>query len=158
MVYTKQTQRHLHGHPVFLLLHVNRHWQVADLSGPHKPVTLKTPVENRKLSRRENCQEIIVEKQHPQLVFHWSAWCLYFIGQSGACISLVSLVLVFHWSAWCLYFIGQPGTCISLVSLVLVFHWSAWYLYFIGQPGTCISLVSLVLGIVQRACRVQSYC
>ena len=44
---------------------------MADLSGPHKPVTLKTPVEKRKLLRRESCQE----------------------AASTTCISLVRLVL-----------------------------------------------------------------
>lgn len=36
--------QYLHGYPVLLLLHVDRHGEVADLSGPHKPVALENPV------------------------------------------------------------------------------------------------------------------
>jgi len=33
----------LHGYPVLLLFHVDGHGEVADLSGPHKPVALENP-------------------------------------------------------------------------------------------------------------------
>uniref|UniRef100_A0A0E9WBA3 Uncharacterized protein n=1 Tax=Anguilla anguilla TaxID=7936 RepID=A0A0E9WBA3_ANGAN len=33
----------LHGHPVFVLVSVNVHWDMVHLSDPHKPVTLQNP-------------------------------------------------------------------------------------------------------------------